>query len=103
MAARILNFILKYGFLDENQERNSYLQQAQKLYSQLPAINLGSRYSYSNIFRKDEGEFEFTPTESPYGGDGDGKMDLANDDDSNGQIKLKKFEEFKENSENDTN
>jgi len=60
MAARILNFILKYGFIDEQQETKSIYTKAQRLYSQLPAINLNTGYS---IFRKDTSST--SPMDSP--------------------------------------
>lgn len=53
MAARILNFILKYGFINEEKENSSIYSQAQKIYSSLPAINLNTRIS---MFRKDDGQ-----------------------------------------------
>lgn len=58
MAARILNFLLRYGFLNEKKSEGSGIYtQAQKMYESFSAINLSS-----NLFAKkgseDQGQSE---------------------------------------------
>ena len=99
MAARILNFILKYGFIDEQQETKSIYTKAQRLYSQLPAINLNTGYS---IFRKDTSST--SPMDSPNRkNQEEDTFELEQMDHPNDQIKLKKVEEFKEDGEEANN
>ena len=96
MSARILNFILKYGFLPDKDGRNSTIySQAQKLYSQLPAINLSTRLSMfgkgAEAHKDGEKEKDGVPHPDTFEFD---KMEQPDH-----QIKLKKFEDIKENGE----